>query len=131
MKNILAKYLHFDRSLKVHSLLAILTVGTFAVFTMLPWMAVARGETEFTDDNGVLTLATAQQAATKITVRIRVGQSGGLGVLLAKKGSSYYLITRLITKSLTYLYEIIQDILSHQFFDSLIPGSPSVTQPFN
>jgi tetratricopeptide (TPR) repeat protein/S1-C subfamily serine protease len=93
MKNILAKYVHFDRSLKVHSLLAFLTVGTFAVSAMLPWMAVARGETETIEANGVLTLATAQQAAAKITVRVRVGQGGGSGVLLAKKGGTYLVLT--------------------------------------
>jgi tetratricopeptide (TPR) repeat protein/S1-C subfamily serine protease len=93
MKNILAKCVQFDRSLKGHSLLAFLTVGTFAVSTMLPWMAVARGEAETIDDNGVLTLATAQQAAAKITVRVRVGQGGGSGVLLAKKGGTYLVLT--------------------------------------
>jgi S1-C subfamily serine protease len=93
MKNILAKYVHFDRSLKGHSLLAILTVGTFAVSAMLPWMAVARGEAEPIEANGVLTLATAQQAAAKITVRVRVGQGGGSGVLLAKKGGTYLVLT--------------------------------------
>jgi S1-C subfamily serine protease len=93
MKNILAKYVQFDRSLKVHSLLAFLTVGTFAVSTMLPWMAVARGEAESIEANGVLTLATAQQAAAKITVRVRVGQGGGSGVLLAKKGGTYLVLT--------------------------------------
>jgi tetratricopeptide (TPR) repeat protein/S1-C subfamily serine protease len=93
MKNILAKYVQFDRSLKVHSLLAILTVSTFAVSAMLPWMAVARGEAETIEANGVLTLATAQQAAAKITVRVRVGQGGGSGVLLAKKGGTYLVLT--------------------------------------
>jgi tetratricopeptide (TPR) repeat protein/S1-C subfamily serine protease len=93
MKNILAKYVQFDRSLKVHSLLAILTVGTFAVSAMLPWMAVARGEAETIEANGVLTLVTAQQAAAKITVRVRMGQGGGSGVLLAKKSGTYLVLT--------------------------------------
>jgi tetratricopeptide (TPR) repeat protein/S1-C subfamily serine protease len=93
MKDILTKYVHFDRSLKGHSLLAFLTVGTFAVSAMLPWMAVARGEAETIEANGVLTLATAQQAAAKITVRVRMGQGGGSGVLLAKKGGTYLVLT--------------------------------------
>jgi tetratricopeptide (TPR) repeat protein/S1-C subfamily serine protease len=38
-------------------------------------------------------LATAQRAAAKITVRVRVGQGGGSGVLLAKKGGTYLVLT--------------------------------------
>jgi hypothetical protein len=62
--------------MRIHNLLIALIVSTFTVATMLPWMAVARGVDELTDENGVLTLATAQQTAAKITVRIRAGQGG-------------------------------------------------------
>jgi tetratricopeptide (TPR) repeat protein/S1-C subfamily serine protease len=79
--------------MKIHNLLAILTISTFTVSAMLPRMAVAQEATGTTDENGVLTLATAQQTAAKITVRIRVGQGGGSGVLLAKKGGTYLVLT--------------------------------------
>ncbi len=79
--------------MKIHNLLVALTVGAFTAATMLPWMVVAQGATEFIDDSGVLTLAGAQRAAAKITVRVRVGQGGGSGVLLAKTGGTYLVLT--------------------------------------
>jgi S1-C subfamily serine protease/lipoprotein NlpI len=79
--------------MRIHSLLIALTVGAFTVSAMWPWMAVAQGATGTVDEYGVLTLVTAQQAAAKITVRVRVGQGGGSGVLLAKKGGTYLVLT--------------------------------------
>jgi S1-C subfamily serine protease len=84
-------YIYF--AMRVHSLLIALTISTFTISTVLPWVVMAQGVTATIDENGVLTLAGAQQAAAKITVRIRVGQGGGSGVLLAKKGNTYLVLT--------------------------------------
>jgi tetratricopeptide (TPR) repeat protein/S1-C subfamily serine protease len=79
--------------MRIHSLLIALTVSAFTVSAMSPWMAVAQKANGTVDENGVLTLAGAQQTAAKITVRIRVQQGGGSGVLLAKKGDTYLVLT--------------------------------------
>jgi tetratricopeptide (TPR) repeat protein/S1-C subfamily serine protease len=70
-----------------------LTISTFTISAVIPWVVMAQGVTATIDENGVLTLAGAQQAAAKITVRIRVGQGGGSGVLLAKKANTYLVLT--------------------------------------
>jgi hypothetical protein len=55
--------------MRIHSLLIALTVSAFTVSAMSPWMAVAQKANETVDENGVLTLAGAQQTAAKITMR--------------------------------------------------------------
>jgi tetratricopeptide (TPR) repeat protein len=79
--------------MKIHSLLIVLITSTFTISTTFPWMTMAQGSIESINNNEFLTLATAQQVAAKITVRVRVGQGGGSGVLLAQKGGTYLVLT--------------------------------------
>jgi tetratricopeptide (TPR) repeat protein/S1-C subfamily serine protease len=78
--------------MKTHNLLIALTLSTFTMASILPWTAAAQESTESIDNRG-LTVVTAKQAAAKITVKIGIGQGVGSGVLLAKKGSTYLVLT--------------------------------------
>jgi S1-C subfamily serine protease/tetratricopeptide (TPR) repeat protein len=75
--------------MKIYSLLIILVVGTFTNLATMPWFVLA--QTDPTIQENLST--TAQQEAPKITVKIRVSQGGGSGVLLAKHGNTYLVLT--------------------------------------
>jgi tetratricopeptide (TPR) repeat protein/S1-C subfamily serine protease len=73
------------------NVLVAIAISAFSVTTTLPWMVHAEpGQpVESASDNA----ASIQQLATKITVKIQVGEGGGSGVLIGKKGSTYLVLT--------------------------------------
>jgi tetratricopeptide (TPR) repeat protein/S1-C subfamily serine protease len=76
--------------MKTRHLLIALSISTFTISNIPQYAIVAqenRSETE------PLNTTTAQQAAAKITVRIQIGESGGSGVLIGKKGNTYLVLT--------------------------------------
>jgi tetratricopeptide (TPR) repeat protein/S1-C subfamily serine protease len=77
--------------MKTHQLLIALTVSLFTLATTTQYQILAQPNQP--DETEALTSTTAQQIAAKITVRIQVGQSGGSGVLIGKKGNTYLVLT--------------------------------------
>jgi tetratricopeptide (TPR) repeat protein/S1-C subfamily serine protease len=76
--------------MKTRHLLIALSISIFTIANIPQYAILAqenRSETE------PLNTTTAQQAAAKITVRIQVGESGGSGVLIGKKGNTYLVLT--------------------------------------
>jgi tetratricopeptide (TPR) repeat protein/S1-C subfamily serine protease len=73
-----------------HLLLA-LSISTFTIANIPQYAIFAQPNQP--DETEALTTTTAQQVAAKITVRIQVGQSGGSGVLIGKKGNTYLILT--------------------------------------
>jgi tetratricopeptide (TPR) repeat protein/S1-C subfamily serine protease len=79
--------------MKIHNLLVSLTVSAFALNTTLPWVVhAAPGQSSPTPPEQ-LTVSAAQELAAKITVKIQVGDGGGSGVLIGKKGDTYLVLT--------------------------------------
>jgi tetratricopeptide (TPR) repeat protein/S1-C subfamily serine protease len=79
--------------MKIHNLLVSLTVSAFALNTTLPWVVhAAPGQSSSTPPEQ-LTVPAAQELAAKITVKIQVGDGGGSGVLIGKKGDTYLVLT--------------------------------------
>jgi tetratricopeptide (TPR) repeat protein/S1-C subfamily serine protease len=77
--------------MRIHQLLIALTVSLFTIAN-IPRSAIL-AQANQPDETEALTTATAQQVAAKITVRIQVGQSGGSGVIIGKKGNTYLVLT--------------------------------------
>jgi tetratricopeptide (TPR) repeat protein/S1-C subfamily serine protease len=77
--------------MKIHQLLIALTISLFTLATITQYQILAQPNQP--DETEALTTSTAQQVAAKITVRIQVGQSGGSGVLIGKKGNTYLVLT--------------------------------------
>jgi tetratricopeptide (TPR) repeat protein/S1-C subfamily serine protease len=77
--------------MKIQQLLIAIAIGTFTIANTPQYPSLAQpAQPEPTEP---LTANTAQQIATKITVRIQVGQSGGSGVLIGKKANTYLVLT--------------------------------------
>jgi tetratricopeptide (TPR) repeat protein/S1-C subfamily serine protease len=76
--------------MKNRHLLIALSISTFTIANLPQYAILAQPNQSETE---LLTTATAQQAAAKITVRIQVGQSGGSGVLIGKKANTYLVLT--------------------------------------
>jgi tetratricopeptide (TPR) repeat protein/S1-C subfamily serine protease len=76
--------------MRIHQLVIALTVSLFTIATTNQYQILAQpNQSEQTE--GIT--STAQKIAAKITVRIQVGQSGGSGVLIGKKGNTYLVLT--------------------------------------
>jgi S1-C subfamily serine protease len=77
--------------MKIQQLLIAIAIGTFTIANTPQYPSLAQpAQPEPTEP---LTANTAQQIATKITVRIQVGQIGGSGVLIGKKANTYLVLT--------------------------------------
>jgi tetratricopeptide (TPR) repeat protein/S1-C subfamily serine protease len=77
--------------MKIHQLLIALAVSLFSITTATQHQILAQPNQP--DETEALTTTTAQQIAAKITIKIQVGQSGGSGVLIGKKGNTYLVLT--------------------------------------
>jgi tetratricopeptide (TPR) repeat protein/S1-C subfamily serine protease len=77
--------------MKIHQLLIALAVSLFSITTATQYQILAQPNQP--DETEALTTTTAQQIAAKITIKIQVGQSGGSGVLIGKKGNTYLVLT--------------------------------------
>ncbi len=77
--------------MKIRNLLIALSISTFTIANIPQNPIIAQPNQ--TEETETLTITTAQQIAAKITVRIEVGQSGGSGVIIGKKGNTYLVLT--------------------------------------
>jgi tetratricopeptide (TPR) repeat protein/S1-C subfamily serine protease len=77
--------------MKIRHLLIALSISTFTIANIPQYAILAQPNQS--DETEPLTTTTAQQVAAKVTVRIQVGQSGGSGVIIAKKGNKYLVLT--------------------------------------
>jgi S1-C subfamily serine protease len=77
--------------MKTRHLLIALSISTFTIANIPQNPILAQPNQP--EETEPLTTAIAQQAAAKITVRIQVGQSGGSGVIIGKKGNTYLVLT--------------------------------------
>jgi S1-C subfamily serine protease len=77
--------------MKIHQLLIALAVSLFTITTATQYQLLAQPNQP--EETEPLTTTTAQQIAASITVRIQVGQSGGSGVIIGKKGNTYLVLT--------------------------------------
>jgi tetratricopeptide (TPR) repeat protein/S1-C subfamily serine protease len=77
--------------MKNRRLLIALSLSTFTIAN-IPQSAIFAQPNQ-PEETELLTTTTAQQAAAKITVRIQMGESGGSGVLIGKKGNTYLVLT--------------------------------------
>jgi tetratricopeptide (TPR) repeat protein/S1-C subfamily serine protease len=77
--------------MKIRHLLIAISLSTFTI-TNIPQSAILAQPNQ-PEETEALTTSTAQQVAAKITVRIQVGQSGGSGVIIGKKGNTYLVLT--------------------------------------
>ena len=85
--------------MKTHHLFLALTVGAFGIAANQPWLVnpqpnpIAQAA-QIADNSPIQANSqTAQSVAAKVTVRIRVGQGNGSGVLLGKRGKTYLVLT--------------------------------------
>jgi tetratricopeptide (TPR) repeat protein/S1-C subfamily serine protease len=80
--------------MKPHYLLIALTIGTFILPATKPLLVLAQPVqlTQTNTEENERKLA-AQSIAAKVTVRIKIGQGTGSGVLIAKKGNTYLVMT--------------------------------------
>jgi tetratricopeptide (TPR) repeat protein len=81
------------RLLSGHNILVALAISAFSVTTTSPWMVHAEPIKLAQAELKLLTATEAQQLAAKITVKIRVGEGGGSGVLIGKRGNTYLVLT--------------------------------------
>jgi tetratricopeptide (TPR) repeat protein/S1-C subfamily serine protease len=80
--------------MKTYHLLLALTFGTVAVAIPKPWLVTAQpAQIAQTDAGQIDRQIAAKRIAAKVTVRIRVGQGTGSGVLLGQKGNTYLVLT--------------------------------------
>jgi tetratricopeptide (TPR) repeat protein/S1-C subfamily serine protease len=84
--------------MKTHYLLLALTVGAFGYASVKPSLIDPQPNqgaqaAQIADNSSIQATQTAQSVAAKVTVRIRVGQGLGSGVLLGKKGNTYLVLT--------------------------------------
>jgi tetratricopeptide (TPR) repeat protein/S1-C subfamily serine protease len=85
--------------MKTHYLLFALTIGALGIATTKPWLVnlqptqIAQAAQVADNSPSQANPQTAQSVAAKVTVRIRVGQGLGSGVLLGKKGRTYLVLT--------------------------------------
>jgi tetratricopeptide (TPR) repeat protein/S1-C subfamily serine protease len=84
--------------MKTHYLLLALTVGAFGYASVKPSLIDPQPNqgaqaAQIADNSSIQATQTAQGVAAKVTVRIRVGQGLGSGVLLGKKGNTYLVLT--------------------------------------
>jgi tetratricopeptide (TPR) repeat protein/S1-C subfamily serine protease len=92
-------YTHFPYFMKTHHLLLALTIGAFGMAATKPWLLnlqptqIAQAAPVADNSLSQANPQTAQAVAAQVTVRIRVGQGLGSGVLLGKKGNTYLVLT--------------------------------------
>jgi S1-C subfamily serine protease len=82
--------------MKPHYLLIALTIGTFTFPTIRPSVVSAQPVQLAQNNpkgNEVKSIVDLQSIAAKVTVRIKIGQGTGSGVLIAKKGNTYLVMT--------------------------------------
>jgi S1-C subfamily serine protease len=96
----IATYTHFPCFMKTHHLLLALTVGVVGIAaTKLSWLVqpqptqIAQSAPVADNSSSQANPQIAQAVAAQVTVRIRVGQGLGSGVLLGKKGNTYLVLT--------------------------------------
>jgi tetratricopeptide (TPR) repeat protein/S1-C subfamily serine protease len=77
--------------MKLNPLLIALTIVTFITATTRPLLVLAQSTSPGKSDSESLTPIEAARVAAKVTVRI--GQGNGSGVLLAKRGNTYLVLT--------------------------------------
>ncbi len=77
--------------MKTRHLLIALSISTFTIAN-IPQSAILAQPNQ-PEQTEPLTTTTAQQIAAKITVRIQIGQTGGSGVIIGKKGNKYLVLT--------------------------------------
>ena len=85
--------------MKTHHLFLVLTVGALGIAATQPWLVnpqptqIAQAAQIADNSPSQANSPTAQSVAAQVTVRIRVGQGLGSGVLLGKKGNTYLVLT--------------------------------------
>lgn len=85
--------------MKTHHLFLALSVGALGIAATQPWLVnpqliqIAQAAQIADNAPSQANSQTAQSVAAKVTVRIRVGQGLGSGVLLGKKGKTYLVLT--------------------------------------
>jgi tetratricopeptide (TPR) repeat protein/S1-C subfamily serine protease len=77
--------------MKIRHLLIALSISTFTIANIPQYAILAQPNQP--EETEPLTTTTAQQLATKVTVSIQVGQSGGSGVIIGKKANTYLVLT--------------------------------------
>ena len=80
--------------MKLHYLLIALTIGTLILPATQPLLVSAQPVQLAENDTGEnKSSAELQRIAAKVTVRIKIGQGTGSGLLIAKKGNTYLVMT--------------------------------------
>jgi S1-C subfamily serine protease len=79
--------------MKTQSLLVALVISAFSVTTAQPFLAIAIPTRLAQNNLSILDINTAQQLATKITVKVQAGKNNLSGVLIGKKGNTYLVMT--------------------------------------
>jgi tetratricopeptide (TPR) repeat protein/S1-C subfamily serine protease len=79
--------------MKISNIFIALTLATVTIAITKPWLVIAQAQPAQPDTEAIERQATAKSVAAKVTVRIRIGDGGGSGVLIGKKGNKYLILT--------------------------------------
>jgi tetratricopeptide (TPR) repeat protein/S1-C subfamily serine protease len=80
--------------MKIPNLFIALTLATVTIAIAKPWLVIAQPQLiAQTDTEEIERQTTVKSVAAKVTVRIRVADGGGSGVLIGKKGNKYLVLT--------------------------------------
>jgi tetratricopeptide (TPR) repeat protein/S1-C subfamily serine protease len=80
--------------MKIPNIFIALTLATVTIAITKPWLVIAQPQLiAQTDTEEIERQTTAKSVAAKVTVRIRVADGGGSGVLIGKKGNKYLVLT--------------------------------------
>ena len=80
--------------MKIPNIFIALTLATVTIAITKPWLVIAQPQPiAQTDTEEIERQTTVKTVAAKVTVRIRVADGGGSGVLIGKKGNKYLVLT--------------------------------------
>jgi S1-C subfamily serine protease len=79
--------------MKTQSLLVALVISAFSVTAAQPFLAIATPNQLTQNNLSPVDINTAEQLATKITVKVQAGKNSLSGVLIGKKGNTYLVMT--------------------------------------
>jgi S1-C subfamily serine protease len=79
--------------MKIPNIFIALTLATVTITITKPCLVIAQPQPTQPDTEAIERQTTAKSVAAKVTVRIRVADGGGSGVLIGKKGNKYLVLT--------------------------------------
>jgi tetratricopeptide (TPR) repeat protein/S1-C subfamily serine protease len=80
--------------MKIPNIFIALTLATVTIAITKPWLVIAQPQPiAQPDTEEIERQTTVKSVAAKVTVQIRVGDGGGSGVLIGKKGNKYLVLT--------------------------------------